>query len=252
MEQDNTLVEKLKLLDEGLRKELNQYKDMKEIIEGNDYVQILTEITPIVKFAKGVYDFSQEIKFSWFLKGFREEKKPLESQIQKLRKYISNRHRAEFIANTINGVLAANSSEACLIIGTILNSTLKQDKEISHEKLVCINALTSLFNNDINNLEKISDYVFKSRGADAKSIIHEDVWSCCENDEAGASSLYLTLDKCVSFQIVSREYETRTDSSIDIEIESVDVDTALDDYYVITSAGSLLFDYIKRIKSYYL
>ncbi|MGX1687555.1 DNA-directed RNA polymerase, partial [Bacillus subtilis] len=225
MEQDNTLVEKLKLLDEGLRKELNQYKDIKGIVEGNDYVQILTEITPIVKFAKGVYDFSQEMKFSWFLKGFREDKKPLESQIQKLRKYISNRHRAEFIANTINGVLAANSSEACLIIGTILNSTLKQDKEISHEKLVCINALTSLFNHDINNLEKILDYVFKSRGADAKSIIHEDVWSCCDNEKEEASSLYLTLDKCVSFQIVSREYETRTDSSIDVEFESVDVDT---------------------------
>ncbi|KIN30621.1 hypothetical protein ACFTRE_23590 [Bacillus subtilis] len=45
MEQDNTLVEKLKLLDEGLRKELNQYKDIKGIVEGNDYVQILTEIT---------------------------------------------------------------------------------------------------------------------------------------------------------------------------------------------------------------
>lgn len=59
--------------------------------------------------------------------------------------------------------------------------------------------------------------------------------------------MYLTLDKCVSFQIVNREYETRTDSSIDIDFESVDVETELDDFYVISSAGFTLYKYIKRL-----
>ncbi|MCY8946248.1 DNA-directed RNA polymerase [Bacillus atrophaeus] len=249
------LVQRLQDLDQGLRDEFNGYKDLKKKIVENDYVEMFSEISPMLKFAKNIFDFAQEIKFNMFLKGFNEEDMPLDQQIQKLRKYIDNPTRAEFIANTINKILAANSSEACLIIGTILNSVVIENKDIEHEKLVVINALASFFNHDIQNYRKILDYInLKSEKMgrniikkDPKVIYHSDVWGQCNKQKIQAESMYLTLDKCVSFQIVNREYETRTDSSIDIDFESVDVETELDEFYVISSAGFTLYKFIKRL-----
>ncbi|QBG56345.1 DNA-directed RNA polymerase [Bacillus amyloliquefaciens] len=244
-------------MDQGLRDEFNGYKDLKKKIVENDYVEIFSELSPMLKFAKSIFDFAQEIKFNMFLKGFNEEDVPLDQQIQKLRKYIDNPTRAEFIANTINKILAANSSEACLIIGTILNSVVNENKDIEHEKLVVINALTSFFNHDIQNYREILDYInlnaekVNKNGniikKKPKVICHNDVWGHCNNQKIQAESMYLTLDKCVSFQIVNREYETRTDSSIDIDLESVEVDTELDEFYVISSAGFTLYKIIKRL-----
>ncbi|MFA1778831.1 DNA-directed RNA polymerase [Bacillus amyloliquefaciens] len=251
------LVQRLEDLNQGLRDEFNGYKDLKKTIVENDYVEMFSEISPMLKFAKNIFDFAQEIKFNMFLKGFNENDIPLDQQIQKLRKYIDNPIRAEFIANTINKILAANSSEACLIIGTILNSVVNENKDIEHEKLVVINALASFFNHDIQNFRKILDYINlkaektnKNRNIiikEPKVIYHSDVWGQGNKQKIQAESMYLTLDKCVSFQIVNREYETRTDSSIDIDFESVDVETELDDFYVISSAGFTLYKYIKRL-----
>ncbi|MGX4177389.1 DNA-directed RNA polymerase [Bacillus velezensis] len=251
------LVQRLEDLNQGLRDEFNGYKDLKKTIVENDYVEMFSEISPMLKFAKNIFDFAQEIKFNMFLKGFNENDIPLDQQIQKLRKYIDNPIRAEFIANTINKILAANSSEACLIIGTILNSVVNENKDIEHEKLVVINALASFFNHDIQNYRKILGYINlkaektnKNRNIimkEPKVIYHSDVWGQGNKQKIQAESMYLTLDKCVSFQIVNREYETRTDSSIDIDFESVDVETELDDFYVISSAGFTLYKYIKRL-----
>ncbi|KXZ21824.1 DNA-directed RNA polymerase [Bacillus nakamurai] len=251
------LVQRLQDLDQGLRDEFNGYKDLKKIIVENDYVEMFSEISPMLKFAKNIFDFAQEIKFNMFLKGFNENDVPLDQQIQKLRKYIDNPTRAEFIANTINKILVANSSEACLIIGTILNSVVNENKDIEHEKLVVINALASFFNHDIQNYRKILDYINlkaekinKNRNIiikEPKVIYHSDVWGQGNKQKIQVESMYLTLDKCVSFQIVNREYETRTDSSIDIDFESIDVDTELDEFYVISSAGFTLYKYIKRL-----
>jgi len=114
-------------LNQGLRDEFNGYKHLKKTIVENDYVEMFSEISPMLKFAKNIFDFAQEIKFNMFLKGFNENDIPLDQQIQKLRKYIDNPIRAEFIANTINKILSANSSEACLIIETISNSVVNEN-----------------------------------------------------------------------------------------------------------------------------
>lgn len=135
------------------------YLEIKDKILKNEYVEIFGEISKVVGFVKGVNDLITEKKFQRFLEGFDENEQPSEAKIKKLVKYVSNEKRAEFISTTFTKVVLSNSSKSCLVMGSILNSIVSNEGPIEHQKLICINALTNFFDNDLNNFIILYEYI---------------------------------------------------------------------------------------------
>ncbi|WP_144498077.1 hypothetical protein [Bacillus paralicheniformis] len=132
-------------------KHIESYIQIKNDILDNDFVQLVGDSSKIVGFLRGSSELIIRKKFESFLKGFSLDEKPTEVQLERLIKYIDDETKAEFIADTFSKILLAQSSKACMIMGSVLNEVVKNKDGLSHEHLTCINALLNFYDMDIEN-----------------------------------------------------------------------------------------------------
>ncbi|MHA7767545.1 hypothetical protein ACX8WC_15310 [Bacillus atrophaeus] len=128
----------------------------------------------------------------------------------------------------------AQSSKACMVMGSILNDIVANKNNLSHEHLTCINALLNFYDMDIGNFKLLHFSLAKRMKTD---------WFMLRNDLRNANyehtSLFITLDKSISNQIIIRDIETnRRNRKLEVKNE---------DYYRLTRSGKLLGNYVNRI-----
>ncbi|THE09171.1 DNA-directed RNA polymerase [Bacillus timonensis] len=221
-----------------------RYLELKDQILNNEYVQVFSELSKIAQFVKGTNHLIVNRKFQKFLEGFNENEEPLDNQINKLVNYVTDEDKAEFIADTFTKVMLTNSSKASLIMGSILHSVISTEGPLEHEKLVCINALTTFFNNDLENVKFIYEYMQENN---RKRLYLPNLIRYCKEKNINNSSVVLTVEKCVSSQIMFREFETDISASVDVDNESVDIDNNdVDEYHKFSRPGIILLTYINR------
>ncbi|MED3928359.1 hypothetical protein P4594_25260, partial [Priestia megaterium] len=228
-----------------------KYLELKDTILNNKYIELFSEVSKAVSFVRGVNDLITRKKFQRFLEGFGEDIQPTEAKIKKLVKYVNNEKRAEFISNTFTKVVLSNSSKSCVLMGSILHSIVSEDGPLEHKKLICINALTTFFDNDLDNFYSLSQYL-KFKNTDSKrkfkSISLPTMKDYCKKENLDFESISITAEKCVSSQIMSKYYIPDISATMDREAESIDIDNIdMDEFYQITNSGELLLQYMDKI-----
>lgn len=222
-----------------------KYLEIKDQVLKNEYVEIFGEMSKIVSFVRSTNQMIVNKKFQKFLEGFNEDKEPLEKQIEKLTKYVDDEDKAEFIADTFTKVMLTNSSKSSLVMGSILHSVVTTEGNLEHQKLVCINALTGFFNNDLENIKFLDEYM---RTNNKKRIYLPGLRKYCKDNNLNYPSILLTVEKCVSTQIMFREYEADISASVDVDSESVDIDNNdVDEYHTFSGPGKTLLKYVNRV-----
>ncbi|WP_426552196.1 hypothetical protein [Bacillus pumilus] len=228
----------------ALEKTLEKISNLLEVknsILDNDYVQLLGDTSKIIGLFRSASELILKKKFESFLKGFSINEKPIEIQLEKLKEYIDDETKAEFVADTFSEILLSNSSKACLIMGTILKDIVEMRNDLKHEELIAINALKDFYDVDISNFNIIqSVFVEKSE----EKIGLTDILFKIKHNNLDDISVLMTLDKAAATQLLFKT------SSVDMSTEVNDFENRrkeADDFYVMTTGGKLLTKYISRI-----
>lgn len=240
-------LEKANEMLDSISDRLKGYLDIRDKILDNEYVQVLGDVSKIFGLLSNASSLISQKRFEAFLKGFKPEEVPTDNQLAKLRDYIDNEEKAQFISDTLSKILLSKSTKSCTILGMIMYDVIENKQNISHDYLVCIDALMNLFDKDIENIEFIYDYIattktgrFYSEGRKFKNA--------CKERGFDKNSLELTLEKAVFHQILRRSYEIDLNLDIDVETPSFsDGQAENDEYYSKTSPGNLLYNFIKKV-----
>lgn len=231
---------------DSISDKLKGYLDVRDKILDNEYVQVLGDVSKVVGLLRNASSLISQKRFEAFLKGFKPDEVPTDEQLAKLRDYIDNEEKAQFISETLSKILLSKSTKSCTILGMIMYDVIENKQSISHDYLVCIDALMNLFDKDIENIEFIYDYIattktgrFYGEGKKFKDV--------CKEHGVDTKSLELTMDKAVYHQVLRRSYEIDLDLDIDVETPSFsDGQAENDEYYAKTSPGKLLYSFIKK------
>jgi hypothetical protein len=221
---------------------IESYLNLKELIIENEYLEIAGDSFKFVGLLRNISTLASRKRFESFLKTFKDNDTVTEVQLKKLVDYIDDEHKAEFISNIFHKVLTSNSSKCCLIMGSILQKIVDKKDSLSHNELVCIDALTSFFDVDITNLKFLYSYILNRKNKIL--IISKEFKTHCHELNMDIDSITLTIEKLVSHQLLFKD----TDSEIDIDkdnIEFADVDTY--DFYEVTPPGLMLNKFIQAL-----
>ncbi|MCY7449238.1 hypothetical protein [Bacillus altitudinis] len=226
---------------EIIKKKISELLEEKNSLLNNEYVQLIGDTSKLINLVRGASELMLQKKFKSFLKGFSIDEKPTEIQLRKLKEYIDNETKAEFVADTFSKILLSNSSKACLIMGTILKDIVEMRNDLKHEELIAINALKEFYDVDIVNFNIIqSVFVEKSE----EKIGSTDILSKIKHNNLDDISVLMTLDKAAATQLLF------VTTSVDMSTEVNKFENRrkeADNFYVMTSGGKLLTKYIKRI-----
>lgn len=235
---------------EDISDRLADYLKVKDALLENDYFEVLGDSVNIVKFLKSANSLIARKRFDNFLKGFKGLDKPSDFQLSKLRDYIDNETKAEFIADIFSKVFLSNSKLACVIMGSIAHNLIENNKEISHADLICSEALTKFFDYDIYNFRRICEYadfysatriVSKRKRFKIDNRLSD---FCIEKGADDSGSVTLTLEKVIANQLLIKENEVEIDVDED-DVGSASVDTT--EFCLITKPGEQLYRYIQNI-----
>jgi hypothetical protein len=236
---------------------IKKYLDLRDKVLDNEFVQLAGDVSKVVSFVRGANQLIVNKRFNSFLKGFSDNEVPTQEQIEKLIKYIDDESKAEFISDTFTKILLANSSKACLLMGTLLKSIVDQGGDLDHDKLVCISALTNFFDIDLKNFKTIFDFIdeksAKSNPVGAsrkklKTFTLDGLGKFSKDKGLNYSSILLTVEKSVTSQLVSRSYQANISVEYDKDMDMTDVDnTDIDEYYHMNQSAILLREYLGRI-----
>ena len=106
-------------------------------------IEVTEDFSSLVKLAdKGIRLLSMR-KFKIFLDGLFYEDISYEN-IDKLLNYVKNKEKAEFITNTFDKVLDANSRIACCIMGLLINEMINCNRDVEYKDLLLIQSLKEL------------------------------------------------------------------------------------------------------------
>lgn len=229
---------------------LTIYLEVKDAVLENDYIEVLGDSVNVLKFLKNANALIAKKRFQSFLKGFYGIDQPSEYQLVKLYDYIDNEIKAEFIADIFSKVFLSNSKLACVIMGSIAQTLIEKKRDITHDDLVCAEALTKFFDYDIKNYKLICVYIdlymSKHPGRKRKGfeLNYSVVKYCLDNGAINSESVNLTLEKAISYQLFCKETEVDLDMDED-SISSSSVSTT--EYCLITSPGQRLYKYLLDI-----
>lgn len=183
------------------------------------------DASSILKVFKSANSLIVKKKFQSFLRGFSEVDKPSAYQLNKLYEYIDSEVKAEFIADIFTKVLLSNSKLACVIMGSISQKLIENNQEISHEDLICAEAITKFFDYDIRNYKIICDYLEdymkhkrRKNSRNGFSITYAFNKFCTER---GKSFESVNL-KAVAYQLFYKENEV----DLDLDEDSLNMSSA--------------------------
>ncbi|GBG10269.1 hypothetical protein PAT3040_04991 [Paenibacillus agaridevorans] len=231
---------------------ISHYLDLKEGIMESEFVQVVGDSVKFVGFVRNTTALIMQKRFESFLKGFNPTQQPTEKQMQKLIDYIDDESKAEFIADTFSKIMLAQSSEACLLMGTILNTMVENKETLAHDDLICVQALSNFFNYDIKNYRFIYEFITRV-GKDGKartsSILEGKIFNeAVLNEGLDKKSLLLTVEKAVTYQLLMKYNVVEVD--IPDETPSIGSSADVDEYYKANNPGVLLHSHILKCSLY--
>lgn len=228
---------------DALGEKLGSFLDIKDSLLENEYAKLFGDSFKVVALLRKANMLVSQKRFEAFLKGFRNAEKPTEEELTKLLEYIDNEQKAEFIADTLQKILLSKSSKSCLILGTIIQDLINNKADLTHEDLVCLDALVSFFDYDIENFIYICDYAIQTK---KKEVFHL-YWQFkekCKKDGLSVTSILLTVEKAVAHQLLNKDIEV----NFNINSDDIDLSEAENDVdYSLTLSGNKLYKYILRI-----
>ncbi|MGG3453850.1 hypothetical protein [Paenibacillus rhizolycopersici] len=249
---EHSLLDKAKDVWDKATEHISHYLDLKKGIIENEVVEVLGDAVKIVGFVRNTTSLIMQKRFESFLKGFTTGSIPTEDQIEKLIDYIDDEMKAEFIADTFSKIMLARSSQACLIMGTMLNDLMESKHQISHEKLICIQALSQFFDDDIKNFSFIYRYISDRYKGKSKRRSGQLSGKAFNNSIAEKGlikeSIQMTIEKAVTCQLLLKYNEV--DLSIDEDSPSISSTADVEEYFQITSPGESLNWQIIKCGSY--
>lgn len=179
----------------------------------------LVEVTEVISTTSNIgrlfitgAQFASQKRFELFLKGLNNGEEISEIQLVKLKDYVSNEKRAQFICEQFDKVIRSNSVKASMMMGVILHDTVNKNEDPSLQKLITINALSQLYDEDINNLEYIYERFFQ--GFRNKITLYEEsydrqMWvKYFQRNTQHSSGLEYTFEKSMSLQLFKEENDT--------------------------------------------
>lgn len=228
---------------DNISDKLVEYLDVKDTILENDYIEVLGDSVNVLKLLKNANELIVKKRFQFFLKGFNGIDKPSEYQLQKLYDYVDNEIKAEFIADIFSKVFLSNSKLACVIMGIIAQTLMDSKQEVSHDELVCAEALTNFFDYDIKNYKLICKYLefyiekYPHKKRDGFELNYALNKFCLDNGATNSDSINLTLEKAIAYQLFYKE--------IEVDFDKDDDSVNMSELYNITSSGQKLYQYIQ-------
>ncbi|GAF14914.1 hypothetical protein JCM19046_3524 [Bacillus sp. JCM 19046] len=198
---------------------IKKYVEIKDDYMINDTLEVVSDSVGVITLVKGLHGMIVKRRFNAFLKGLSNEELITNKQLAKLEGYIDNEAKAEYVADSFTKVITSNSTKACMIMGAILHDSLSEDK-IDHKKLICMSALANFYDADIANFIAIDDWISKEsklRNLYIRKPLREKVDidtlnKYLNSNNLDKESVRLTLEKCVSSQLVLKTYD------VDIEV----------------------------------
>lgn len=171
------------------------FKDV--IIEPNTY-EVLGDMKSVVSTIYNLGKAYDLFKFKMFLIGLGKGQIS-EKDIKKLIKYINNRSKAEFMADTFNKIIISKSKNACCILGLLYHEAVGKNSDISYKQLVIYNALT-----DLNDIEIDVFYqLFRNMDRETGSVITDSQLEIVmENLSMTKSDIELCMQKLGQLSLV--------------------------------------------------
>lgn len=243
----NEIIVKEDILND-ISSKLSDYLEIKNLILENDLFEVLGDTFKVVGLLKSGHDLIAKRKFNAFLKGFCYDNTPTEEQLSKLYKYIDSETKAEFIADMFSKILMSNSKLACMIMGIMINDLASNNHNIGHDLLICSNALTSFFDDDIKNFSLLCKYIETKK---TKGFYEgKDLNNFCHSKNFNSNSVSMTVHKSISSQLFLMEYIVDVDTDVDVDEEFYTSTNTTTDSYIyiyIAESGNLLNHYINKI-----
>lgn len=231
---------------ENISETLEKYLEVKDILIENDITEALSDSFSLLKLLKNANSLIAKKKFQHFLKGFNVENRPSDYQLAKLHKYIDNTVKAEFIADMFSKILLSNSKLSCAILGSISQKLIENNQDISHEDLICAEAITKFFDYDIRNFKIICDYHRIKKRKDSRYFKLDYIFSkyCKDNIKTNYESVNLTLEKSISYQLIFKENEV----DLNVDEDNIDMSSAdTTEWCYITNPGEQMYKYILNL-----
>ncbi|MCA1200853.1 hypothetical protein [Priestia flexa] len=240
-------IEKTKNTLDTISEKLKGYLDVRDNILDSEYVQVLGDVSKVVGLLRNASSLIAQKRFEAFLKGFKPDGIPTEEQLARLRDYINNEEKAQFISDTLSKILLSKSTKSCTILGIIMYEVIENKQNISHDYLVCIDALMNLFDKDIENIKFIYEFLDTTEFGRFYSLGRQ-FRNAYKSVNIDKSSMELTLEKAVNYQLLKRTYEIEVDLDIDDDSPSSSSGRAEnEELYHKSNPGKLLFDFIKVV-----
>jgi len=238
-------IDKAENMLDTISEKLKGYLDVRDNILDNEYVQVLGDASKVVGLLRNASALISQKRFEAFLKGFKPDGVPTEEQLAKLRDYIDNEEKAQFISDTLSKILLSKSTKSCTILGMIMYEVIENKQDISHDYLVCIDALMSLFDHDIVNIKFVYEY-FDTTQYGRFYPLDRKFREACQLANMDKNSLELTFEKAINYQLLKRTYEIDVNLDIDDDSPSSSSGSAEnEELYHRSSPGKLLFNFIK-------
>jgi len=233
-----------------LSNKISHYLSLKDNIINNEYLEVLSDSLSIIKPIISGYRLISKKRLAFFLRGLNNEKEPSFDQLFKLYSYINSEEKAEFISETITKVLNSKSKKASFLTGIIVHRIINSNQDLTYKELICVNALSNMYDFDIDNIIIVSDYLAyiteKRKGRNnGWFALYRDFKNWCKEKEIYTdNSINLTMEKCVSAQILIKEIEVE----LDIQEDNPGNSSASNyESMKFTDAGNLLLSNLKYL-----
>ena len=266
---------------ENIKDLSEKYSNIKDILEDNVLENELFELgTDTIKFFKILNNGKKAfdlIMFKSFIEGFSIEEDIDEKRLEQLYRYIiDSEEKAIFVTKTLDRIFKSKSKYAVFILGYILNTLIKNEENLQHKYIILADSLTYMFDHDILNIRFIGDYCNYKIYDDRNSNSFRKMRDICVNrkflellkqESIDKDIFILTLEKCISYQLIRRNIELKTNldlsgaditydieygknSSTDVSTGTASADSETEERYCMTMICNLLYDIIIKLGKY--
>ncbi|WP_270940590.1 hypothetical protein [Romboutsia lituseburensis] len=254
---------------------IDSHSEIKDIINTdileNDAVTFLSDNIKFVRTLKSLNDSKNIIMFKKFLKGFNIGEEPDVELIEKLKKYINDEKKFDFISQTLEKILNSKSRYSAYIMGYMVNTLINGKEDLHPKYIILADALSHMFDHDIENMKFIGDYcnkkIYDTNNENEKVVKQRGIYfykkftDILSENHIDKDIMYLTLEKCLAYQLMVKNVESDSELHLDFSVDydkesddvpeisgdssSVDIDTY--ESYELTIVGDLLYELIETI-----
>lgn len=241
----------------------------------NEAIGLLGDCSRTAKFFIGTKKLVDKSMFNHFLKGFNIGEDTEEEKLEKLREYVNDEAKAMFISKTLESILSSKSKHASFILGYIINTLIENKKELKPKYIILADALTHMFDHDIENVRFIGDYcnyiIYDDRKSGKNTVkrnkrdiyFYKKFKEILDENNIDKDIFYLTLEKCISYQLMRKNvdssteldldgvdisYDKETDDAPEISTGTASADTDVEESYEMTVVEDLLYDIVLNLQ----